>query len=178
MEASSFFLTGNHPVRVVSRHHFGRPLMKKAMTLFIEGFIEGWNGSSVKPAGNPQPPKATATGFDVGTHLTAEELDTVFSLLAEPPCATSRDKPTEQAPQTTDTPRVIDVLDAEELADVFRLLAEAPAVPTHTIADTAEDEKTSSIPLFYFPETEETDIEEIDPAYGTWVEMAQQGYCC
>ena len=52
------------------------------------------------------------------------------------------------------------------IADVFRLLAEAPAVPTHTIADTAEDEKTSSIPLFYFPETEETDIEEIDPAYG------------
>ena len=70
MEASSFFLTGNHPVRVVSRHHFGRPLMKKAITLFIEGFIEGWNGSSVKPAGNPQPPKATATGFDVGIHLT------------------------------------------------------------------------------------------------------------
>lgn len=47
MEASSFFLTGNHPVRVVSRHHFGRPLMKKAITLFMEGFIEGWNGSSV-----------------------------------------------------------------------------------------------------------------------------------
>ena len=152
--------------------------MKKVITLFIEGFMEGWNGASAKPAGNPQPPKATAAGFDVGTHLTVEELDTVFSLLAEPPCVTLRDKPTEQAPQTTDAPRFTDVLDAEELTDVFRLLAEAPAVPTDAIADAAEDENTASIPVFYFPETEETAIEELDPAYGTWVEHCQQGYCC
>lgn len=152
--------------------------MKKAIALFIEGFIEGWNGASVKPTANPHPPEATATRFDVCTHLTVEELDTVFSLLAEPPCVTPRDKPTEQAPQTTDAPRVTDVLDAEELTDVFRLLAEAPAVPTDAIADAAEDENTASIPVFYFPETEETAIEELDPAYGTWVEHCQQGYCC
>jgi hypothetical protein len=82
--------------------------MKNAFALFVEGFMEGWNGASAKPAGNPQPPKATAAGFHVGTHLTAEELDTVFSLLAEPPYATQLDKPTEQAPQTTDAPCVTD----------------------------------------------------------------------
>lgn len=86
--------------------------MKNAFALFVEGFMEDWNGASAKPAGNPQPPKATAAGFDVGTHLTAEELDTVFSLLAEPPYATPLDKPTEQALQRTDAPCVTDVLNA------------------------------------------------------------------
>ena len=152
--------------------------MKKAIALFIEGFIEGWNEVSAKPAGTPHPPKAADTGFVVGTHLTAEELDTVFSLLAEPPCTATYDKPTEQAPQTTDVPRVTDVLDAEELVDVLQLLAEVPVVPTDAIVDAAEDENTASIPVFYFPETEETAIEELDPAYGTWVEHCQQGYCC
>lgn len=152
--------------------------MKKAIALFIEGFIEGWNEVSAKPAGTPHPPKAADTGFVVGTHLTAEELDTVFSLLAEPPCTATYDKPTEQAPQTTDAPRVTDVLDAEELVDVLQLLAEVPVVPTDAIVDAAEDENTASIPVFYFPETEETAIEELDPAYGTWVEHCQQGYCC
>ena len=152
--------------------------MKKAIALFIEGFIEGWNGVSAKPAGTPHPPKAADTGFVVGTHLTAEELDTVFSLLAEPPCTATYDKPTEQAPQTTDAPRVTDVLDAEELVDVLQLLAEVPVVPTDAIVDAAENENTASIPVFYFPETEETAIEELDPAYGTWVEHCQQGYCC
>lgn len=52
--------------------------MKKTITLFIEGFIEGWNGTSGKLTGNPPPPKATAARFDACTHLTAEELDTVF----------------------------------------------------------------------------------------------------
>lgn len=153
--------------------------MKKTITLFIEGFIEGWNGTSGKLTGNPPPPKATAARFDACTHLTAEELDTVFSLLAEPPCTETCDQPTEQAPQATDASRVTDVLDAEELTDVLQLFTEAPAVPTDAIADIAEVENTASIPVFYFPETEEgTGIEELDPAYGTWVEMAQQGYCC
>ena len=152
--------------------------MKRAIALFIEGFIEGWNEVSAKPAGTPHPPKAADTGFVVGTHLTAEELDTVFSLLVEPPCTATYDKPTEQAPQTTDAPRVTDVLDAEELVDVLQLLAEVPVVPTDAIVDAAEDENTASIPVFYFPETEETAIEELDPAYGTWVEHCQQGYCC
>lgn len=88
------------------------------------------------------------------------------------------DKPTEQVSQTTDAPRVTDVLDAEELVDVLQLLAEVPVVPTDAIVDAAEDENTASIPVFYFPETEETAIEELDPAYGTWVEHCQQGYCC
>lgn len=153
--------------------------MKNAFALFVEGFMEGWNGASAKPAGNPQPPKATAARFDACTHLTAEELDTVFSLLAEPPCTATRDQPTEQAPQATDASRVTDVLDAEELTDVLQLFTEAPAVPTDAIADIAEVENTASIPVFYFPETEEgTGIEELDPAYGTWVEMVQQGYLC
>jgi len=152
--------------------------MKKAIALFIEGFIEGWNGTSGKLTGNPPPPKATAARFDACTHLTAEELDTVFSLLAEPPCTATYDKPTEQAPQTTDAPRVTDVLDAEELVDVLQLLAEVPVVPTDAIVDAAENENTASIPVFYFPETEETAIEELDPAYGTWVEHCRQGYCC
>lgn len=152
--------------------------MKKAIALFIEGFIEGWNEVSAKPAGTPHPPKAADTGFVVGTHLTVEELGTVFSLLAEPPCTATCDKPTEQVSQTTDVPRVTDVLDAEELVDVLQLLAEVPVVPTDAIVDAAEDENTASIPVFYFPETEETAIEELDPAYGTWVEHCQQGYCC
>jgi len=152
--------------------------MKKAIALFIEGFIEGWNEVSAKPAGTPHPPKAADTGFVVGTHLTVEELGTVFSLLAEPPCTAMCDKPTEQVSQTTDVPRVTDVLDAEELVDVLQLLAEVPVVPTDAIVDAAEDENTASIPVFYFPETEETAIEELDPAYGTWVEHCQQGYCC
>ena len=152
--------------------------MKKAIALFIEGFIEGWNEVSAKPAGTPHPPKAADTGFVVGTHLTAEELDTVFSLLAKPPCTATCDKPTEQVSQTTDVPRVTDELDAEELVDVLQLLAEVPVVPTDAIVDAAEDENTASIPVFYFPETEETAIEELDPAYGTWVEHCQQGYCC
>ena len=137
--------------------------------------MEGWNGASAKPAGNPQPPKATAAGFDVGTHLTAEELDTV---LAESPYATPLDKPTKQALQTTDTPRVTDVLDAEELANVLRILAEAPTAPTSVIADSVDHDKVSSIPVFYFPEANEAGIEELDPAYGAWVEHCQQGYCC
>lgn len=152
--------------------------MKKAIALFIEGFIEGWNGVSAKPAGNPHPPKVAAARFDVSTHLTAEELNTVFSLLAEPPCATARDKPTEQALQTTNAPRVTDVLDADKMADVFRLLAEAPTAPASVIADSADHDKVSSIPVFYFPEVNEAGIEELDPAYGAWVEHCQQGYCC
>ena len=87
--------------------------MKSAFALFVEGFMEGWNGASAKPAGNPPLPKATAAGFDVGTHLTAEELDTVFSLLVEPPCTATCNKSTEQALQTTDGPSVTDVLNAE-----------------------------------------------------------------
>lgn len=152
--------------------------MKSAFALFVEGFMEGWNGASAKPAGNPPLPKATAAGFDVGTHLTAEELDTVFSLLVEPPCTATCNKSTEQALQTTDGPSVTDVLNAEELTDVLRLLAEAPTAPTSVIADSTDHDKVSSIPVFYFPEAEEAAIEELDPAYGTWVEMAQQGYCC
>lgn len=152
--------------------------MKKAIALFIEGFIEGWNEVSAKPAGNPSPSTTTSARFDACTHLTAEELGTVFSLLAEPPCTATCDKPTEQVSQTTDVPRVTDVLDAEELVDVLQLLAEVPVVPTDAIVDAAEDENTASIPVFYFPETEETAIEELDPAYGTWVEHCQQGYCC
>jgi hypothetical protein len=46
------------------------------------------------------------------------------------------------------------------------------------IADSTDYDKVSSIPVFYFPEAEEAAIEELDPAYSTWVEMAQQGYCC
>ena len=101
--------------------------MKKTITLFIEGFIEGWNGTSGKLTGNPPPPKATAARFDACTHLTAEELDTVFSLLAEPPCTATCDQPTEQAPQATDASRVTDVLDAGERTDVLRLLTEERA---------------------------------------------------
>ena len=71
-----------------------------------------------------------------------------------------------------------DVLDAEELVNVLQLLAEAPTTPASVIADDAEHENTPSIPVFYFPEVEETAIEELDPAYGTWVEHCQQGYCC
>ena len=152
--------------------------MKSAFALFVEGFMEGWNGASAKPDGTPHPPKAADTGFVVGTHLTAEELDTVFSLLAEPPCTATYDKPTEQAPQTTDAPRVTDVLDAEELVDVLRLLAEAPTASASVIADSADHDKVSSIPVFYFPEANEAGIEELDPAYGAWVEHCQQGYCC
>ena len=152
--------------------------MKKAITLFIEGFIEGWNGASAKPAGTPHPPKAADTGFVVGTHLTAEELDTVFSLLVEPPCTATCNKSTEQALQTTDGSSVTDVLNAEELTDVLRLLAEAPTAPASVIADSADHDKVSSIPVFYFPEANEAGIEELDPAYGAWVEHCQQGYCC
>ena len=96
----------------------------------------------------------------------------------ESPCPPTYDKPSAQTPLPTDAPRVTDVLDAEELVDVLQLLAEVPVVPTDAIVDAAEDENTASIPVFYFPETEETAIEELDPAYATWVEHCQQGYCC
>ena len=152
--------------------------MKKTITLFIEGFIEGWNGTSGKLTGNPPPPKATAARFDACTHLTPEDLETVFALLAKPPYTVASNKPAEQASPTMGTHRVADVLDADELADVLRLLAEAPTTPASVIADVAEPENTPSIPVFYFPEVEETAIEEIDPAYGAWVEMVQQGYLC
>jgi hypothetical protein len=145
---------------------------------FVEGFVQGWNGASAKPAENPQLPKVVAARFDASPHLTPEDLETVFALLAKPPYTVASNKPAEQASPTMGTHRVADVLDADELADVLRLLAEAPTTPASVIADVAEPENTPSIPVFYFPEVEETAIEEIDPAYGAWVEMAQQGYCC
>jgi hypothetical protein len=37
----------------------------------------------------------------------------------------------------------------------------------------------SSIPVFFFAEMVEHNIDEaIDPAYEAWVDMAQQGYYC
>ena len=51
-----------------------------------------------------------------------------------------------------------------------------------SVAATSSDTSTntsSSIPVFFFAETVENDIDEaIDPAYEAWIDMAQQGYYC
>ena len=107
---------------------------------FAEGFVNGWNGTTTKPAKQqPQAVKHKAVDAkpDVREHLTQEELK-----------------------------------------DVLRLLAEAPTESTTSPPEVGAQQEIPPIPDFYFPETVEGRIEEIDPAYGTWVEMAQQGYLC
>ena len=219
--------------------------MKKRshLSLFIEGFIEGWNEVSAKPK--------VADTEGVGKHLTQEELGTVFALLAEEPAvepmtpAQAKDEHPSVAdvldaeelgdvmqllaeapaapvnevsakPKVADTegvgkhltqeelgtvfallteepptvepmtstqakdehPSVADILDTEELDGVMQLLAEAPAAPVSAITDSAECERIPAIPVFYFPEAEETAVEELDPTYSMWVELNQQGIFC
>ena len=112
---------------------------------------------------------------DVDKHLTQEELGTVFALLAEEPAV----EPITPAQTKDEHPSsVTDILDMEELNGVMQLLAEAPAAPVSAITDSAECERTPAIPVFYFPEAEETAVEELDPTYSMWVELNQQGTFC
>ena len=117
---------------------------------------------------------------DVRKDLTPAEIDAVIELLEQVPAGIENCTQAICTQPQNAYPDVTDVLDADDLADVFQCLAEAPM--TVSVEETSINISTStrsSIPVFFFAETVENDIDEaIDPAYEAWIDMAQQGYCC
>lgn len=152
------------------------------ISLFWEGFVEGWKAEAARQKAEKlvKLQKKAPDNRDIRKDLTSAEIDAVIELLAQ---TTVKIEDCTQAiyRQPHDAyPDISDVLDADDLVDVFRCLAEAPMAVS--VAATSSDISTntsSSIPVFFFAETVEHNIDEaIDPAYEAWVDMARQGYYC
>ena len=155
--------------------------------LFWKGFVEGWKAEAARQEAEKlakSQKKAmlhtAPDNRDVRKVLTSTEIDTVTELLAQVPAGIEDCIQAICTQPQNAYPDVTDVLDTDDLADVFQSLAEAPMAVS--VAATRNDTSTntsSSIPVSFFAETVENDIDEaIDPAYEAWVDMAQQGYYC
>ena len=155
--------------------------------LFWKGFVEGWKAEAARQEAEKlakSQKKAllhtAPDNRDVRKVLTSTEIDAVIELLAQTPAKIEDCTQTICTQPQNAYPDISDILDADDLVDVFQCLAEAPMALS--VAATSSDTSTntsSSIPVFFFAETVENDIDEaIDPAYEAWIDMAQQGYYC
>lgn len=155
--------------------------------LFWEGFVEGWKAEAARQKAEKLA-KLQKTALlhtapanrDICKDLTPTEIDTVIEVFAQVPAGTEGCTQAACRQPQNAYPDIADVLDADELADVLQCLAEAPIAVSVAATNIDISVSTpSSIPVFFFAEMVEHNIDEaIDPAYEAWVDMAQQGYYC
>ena len=153
------------------------------ISLFWEGFVEGWKAEAARQKAEKLAklqktafPHTAPANREICKDLTPTEIDTVIEVLAQVPAGIENSTQAVYVQPQNAYSDIADVLNA----DVLQCLAEAPTAVSVAATDIdISVSTTSSIPVFFFAETVEHNIDEaIDPAYEAWVDMAQQGYYC